>query len=77
MVLRQGMVMAVAGMAAGGLVAVGASRLISSQLYEVSPADPWAYALAAGALVTVALAACLIPARRATKVDPMVALHYE
>jgi putative ABC transport system permease protein len=77
LVLRQGMLMAVAGVVAGVLVAVGVSRLISSQLYEVSPADPWAFAVATGVLVLVAVVACLVPARRATKVDPMVALHYE
>ncbi len=77
LVLRQGMVMAIGGMAVGGLVAVGVSRFLTSQLYEVSPTDPIAFAVAAGVLVTVALAACLLPARRATKVDPIVALHYE
>jgi ABC-type antimicrobial peptide transport system permease subunit len=46
-------------------------------LFEVEPTDPVTYVLVAGVLSVVAVAACLIPARRATKVDPLVALRYE
>jgi predicted permease len=77
MVLWQGMTMAVAGLAAGAIAAVGLAHLLSSQLYDTSPVDPLAFASASAVLVAAALLACYIPARRATRVDPMIALRYE
>jgi len=53
------------------------ARLISSFLFGVQPSDPLTYALVALALAGIALLACYIPARRALKVDPLVALRYE
>jgi putative ABC transport system permease protein len=77
MVLRQGMTPALAGLAAGiGAAALG-GQVIKSLLFGVSPADPVTLAIVAILVVMVALAACYIPARRAAKVDPMVALRYE
>jgi ABC-type antimicrobial peptide transport system permease subunit len=77
MILRGALGMTVAGVIAGIVIALGAGRFIQDQLYEVSPRDPLVILLCAGALLGVALVACLVPARRATSVDPMVALRAE
>jgi putative ABC transport system permease protein len=77
MVVRQGMLTAGAGMAAGIAAAFGLTRLIRGLLYEVTPADPWTFAAVAGALGAAVLAACWLPARRAAAVDPALALRYE
>lgn len=77
MVLRQGMTPALAGLAAGiGAAALG-GQAIKGLLFGVSAADPATLASVAIVVVVVALAACYLPARRAAKVDPMVALRYE
>jgi len=77
MVLESGARMALAGVAIGVVVALALTRLMSSLLFGVSAHDPLTYSLVALLLFVVALAACWIPARRATRVDPMVALRYE
>jgi len=66
-----------AGLAAGLAGALAASRLLTSLLFEVKPSDPATFTLVAALLGVVALGACLIPARRATRVGPLVALRYE
>jgi predicted permease len=77
MVLRQGAKMAVLGVAIGLCGAVGLTRLMTSLLFGVSPFDPFTFGAVAVLLMAVALAACYVPGRRATRVDPMVALRYE
>jgi ABC-type antimicrobial peptide transport system permease subunit len=65
------------GAGLGVLAAFGATRAMAKLLYDVSPADPMVYTAVSLLLVVVVLAACYFPARRATKVDPMVALRTE
>ena len=77
LVLGAGMKMAAAGLLIGLATALGLTRLMSGLLFGVSPTDPITFAAVALLLMAVALAACYIPARRAMRVDPIVALRYE
>jgi predicted permease len=77
MILRQGLALAISGAAVGLVCALIVARLIASTLYGVRPTDPLTFGAVVFLFLGVALFACYAPARRAMKVDPMVALHYE
>jgi putative ABC transport system permease protein len=77
MVLNQGMVLAGLGIAFGIAGALALTRLLGAYLYQVKPTDPMVFAATALLLAGVAILACVIPARRAMRIDPMIALRYE
>ena len=79
LVIKQGLKVTLIGLAVGTAISLGLSGVLTSQilLYEVDPMDPLTYALAALLLLATALAACYFPARRAMRVDPVVALKTE
>jgi ABC-type antimicrobial peptide transport system permease subunit len=77
LVIGQGMLLALTGVAVGVGGAIGLTRLLKTLLYGITPTDPSTFILVAFILSAVALLACWLPARRAAKVDPMVALRCE
>jgi predicted permease len=77
MVLSQGVLMAAAGLVLGVAGAIAAAQFLSSMLFEVTPFDPLTYCVVASLVALVTLGACLLPARRASRIDPMRALRQE
>jgi putative ABC transport system permease protein len=77
LVVREGTILILAGLVAGLGTAYAATRVLASQLYDVSTTDPLTFAVIALLVTVAALLACYLPARRAARVDPMVALRYE
>jgi putative ABC transport system permease protein len=77
MVLKKGMALILAGSAIGVLASFGLTRFLSDFLWGVSATDPGTFAVAVVAILMVGSAACLLPARRAAQVDPLITLHYE
>ncbi|HEV8147599.1 MAG TPA: ABC transporter permease [Bryobacteraceae bacterium] len=77
MVLRMGLKLLAIGVAAGLAASLGVTRVLQAQLWNISPRDPMTFGIVVGVVTIVGLAACYFPARRATRVDPMVALRYQ
>jgi len=77
LLMGQGMKLTLIGVAIGFVGAIGSTRLMRSLLFAVAPNDLVTFGISSIVLIAVALLACFIPARRATKVDPLVALRYE
>jgi ABC-type antimicrobial peptide transport system permease subunit len=76
-VILDGVALIAAGLSLGLIAAWAATRVLTSQLYEVRATDPLTFVVVSTALAGVALVACWFPARRATKVDPLIALRTE
>ncbi|HLZ51528.1 MAG TPA: ABC transporter permease [Candidatus Acidoferrum sp.] len=77
MILNQGLRLALIGVGLGLAASFGLTRLMSKLLFGVKPSDPETFVLVTAALVAVAVVACMVPARRAMRVDPVIALRYE
>ena len=77
MILGQGLRLAVVGVALGLLAAIALTRLLQGLLFGISASDPLTFVVIAALLIGVALLACWVPARRATKVDPLEALRQD
>jgi putative ABC transport system permease protein len=77
MILRHAAILLGAGLAIGWAAAAVVTRYATSLLYGVSPTDPWTFVAVASLLAAAAMIACYLPARRASRVDPTVALRYE
>lgn len=77
MVVRQGLIIVLMGIVVGAAAALASTRAMTSLLYEVSTTDPGIFLIVCSVLASAAILACLVPALRAARVDPLVALKYE
>jgi ABC-type antimicrobial peptide transport system permease subunit len=77
LVMRESMILVIVGVVIGLAVALGASQFVETLLFGLPPRDPWSLVVAITVMVMVSALAGYLPARRASRVDPMVALHYE
>jgi ABC-type antimicrobial peptide transport system permease subunit len=77
LVLRRGLVLVVVGLALGVAVAAGSTRILQQQLYGISPTDPVTFVVVSISFAVVGVLACVLPAMRAMRVDPLVALQAE
>jgi putative ABC transport system permease protein len=77
MVLKKGVTLILSGMLAGLVASLAMTRLMATQIWGVSATDPWTFSAVAVLILAVGLTACVFPARKATRVDPLVSLHYE
>ena len=77
MILKKGFVLLAAGICIGVFASYGVTRFLASQIWGVSATDPWTFGAVVALVIGAGLAACYLPARRATEVDPLVALRYE
>jgi ABC-type antimicrobial peptide transport system permease subunit len=77
LIMREGLILTLAGVSLGLLLSLGMGKLLGSMLYEVSGTDPIILSIATLLLAMISLAACYLPARRAARVNPIVALRYE
>jgi ABC-type antimicrobial peptide transport system permease subunit len=77
MILKKGLTLIFAGTVAGVAVSSAVTRFMASQIWGVSTIDPWTFSIVATVVFVVSLTACLLPARRATQVEPLISLHYE
>jgi putative ABC transport system permease protein len=77
MIMTEGLLLVAIGIAIGIIAGIILARVLQSLLFGMRPSDPAMYAMALAVIFTVAIAACYIPARRATKIEPSVALRYE
>ena len=77
LIVARGLILTMVGLAMGVAGSLGLARFLTTLLFGVSATSPWVFGTVAGALFVVALLASVIPARRAVRVDPVIALRYE
>jgi ABC-type antimicrobial peptide transport system permease subunit len=77
MVIKAGLVLIAIGIAIGELASMALTRFVRAELWYVSPHDPITFAAVLAVLISVGFAACIVPAHRATQVDPLLALRHE